>query len=130
MKQIVLACGSFYGALSVVLGALGAHALKKILTIEQLASFETGVKYQMYHAIVLLIIGFVFSFDTKLQQYMGWSFIIGVLLFSFSIYLLVLSSQMGVSMRFLGPITPFGGLLMIAGWVMLLIAVLKQLPQA
>lgn len=130
MKQIVLACGSFYGALSVVLGALGAHALKKILTIDQLTSFETGVKYQMYHAIVLLIIGFVFSFDTKLQQYMGWSFIIGVLLFSFSIYLLVLSSQMGVSMRFLGPVTPLGGLLMIAGWIMLLIAVLKQLPQA
>ncbi len=125
MKQIILISASIYGMLSVILGAMGAHAFKKILSQEQLQSFETGVKYQMYHAIVLLVIGFYFQFDTKLQHAMGWSFILGVLLFSFSIYLLSFSQNWGVDLKFLGPITPLGGILLIAGWVMLLLQVLK-----
>lgn len=126
MKQLVLIIGSLYGALSVILGAFGAHALKKVLTLQQLESFEVGVKYQMYHAIVLLIIGFYFSFDSKLQSSMGWSFIIGTFLFSGSIYLLSTASLYGSSMKFLGPVTPLGGLLMIIGWILLLVNVVKQ----
>ena len=126
MKQIVLIVASVYGALSVILGALGAHALKKVLTEAQLQSFEVGVKYQMYHAIVLLVLGFYLSFDTRLQQYMGWSFILGTFLFSFSIYFLSLQSVMGANLKFLGPITPLGGLLMIVGWCLLLVEVVRH----
>jgi len=126
MKQLVLIIGSLYGALSVILGAFGAHALKKVLPLPQLESFEVGVKYQMHHAILLLIIGFYFSFENKWQVIMGWSFIIGTFLFSVSIYLLSTASLYGGSLKFLGPVTPFGGLLMIIGWMLLLANVVKQ----
>ena len=116
-QQIVLIAGAIFGMLAVIFGAFGAHALKKILSDDQLKSFETGVKYQMYHAIVLLFVGSNFSSPNQL---MGWSFIIGILLFSFSIYGLILSDAKGKKMKFLGPITPLGGLLLIIGWVMLL----------
>jgi uncharacterized membrane protein YgdD (TMEM256/DUF423 family) len=125
MKQIVLISATIYGGLSVILGALGAHALKKVLSEAQLQSFEVGVKYQMYHAIVLLVLGFFLSFDTRLQTYMGWSFIGGTFLFSFSIYFLSLQSVLGANLKFLGPVTPLGGLLMIVGWCLLLIQVIR-----
>ncbi|MCD8435189.1 conserved membrane hypothetical protein [Tenacibaculum dicentrarchi] len=118
-QQIVLISGALFGGLSVIFGAFGAHALKKILSEEQLNSFETGVKYQMYHAIVLLFIGSYFSTPNAL---MSWAFIVGIILFSFSIYGLVLSDAKGKKMSFLGPITPIGGLLLVIGWIMLLIA--------
>ncbi|WP_373056026.1 DUF423 domain-containing protein [Zunongwangia sp. H14] len=118
MKEVVLTFGGVYGTLAVIFGAFGAHALKKQLNEEQLASFETGVKYQMYHAIILIISGIVFPFLTVGQQISGWCFIIGVLLFSFSIYGLVLTDAAGKKLKFLGPITPIGGLLLIIGWIM------------
>ncbi|MGB1042289.1 MAG: DUF423 domain-containing protein [Tenacibaculum sp.] len=117
-QQITLIFAAIFGMLAVILGAFGAHALNKKLTSEQLKSFETGVKYQMYHAIVLLFIGS--HFNTP-NQIMSWCFIIGIILFSFSIYGLVLSDANGKKMKFLGPITPLGGLLLIIGWLMLLI---------
>lgn len=117
-QQIVLATASIFGALSIILGAFGAHALKKKLTSEQLTSFETGVKYQMYHAIVLLLVGF--NFQSNLGN-TSLFFIIGTILFSFSIYGLVLSDAFGKKMKFLGPITPIGGLCLLIGWVLLLI---------
>ncbi|WP_282036564.1 DUF423 domain-containing protein [Saccharicrinis aurantiacus] len=125
MKQLVLSIASIYGALSIVLGAFGAHALKKVLTQAQLESFEVGVKYQMYHAIVLLVLGFFLNFQSKLQVSMGWFFIAGTFLFSFSIYLLSLSNLLGVNFKFLGPVTPLGGLCLIIGWVLLLIIFIK-----
>ena len=112
--------GSLYGFLAVIFGAFGAHALKKILTEDQLKSFETGVKYQMYHAILLLVLGFNFNLETPLQRYMVYCFILGVFLFSFSIYGLCLSAAKGRKMKFLGPVTPLGGLLLVCGWGMLL----------
>ncbi|CAL2085475.1 DUF423 domain-containing protein [Tenacibaculum sp. 190524A05c] len=114
-QQIVLATASIFGALSIVLGAFGAHALKKKLTSEQLASFETGVKYQMYHAIVLLVLGF--NFNSNFSN-AALFIIIGTILFSFSIYGLVLSDAFGKKMKFLGPITPIGGLCLLVGWVL------------
>ena len=126
MKKIVLLFGASYGLLSVILGAFGAHALKKILAPDVLRSFETGVKYQMYHALVLLIVGFYFSFSVKMETYMGIAFILGTFLFSFSIYLLALSSLWGYSMRFVGPVTPLGGLMLIIGWAFLFVLVCKN----
>ncbi|MBU2948063.1 DUF423 domain-containing protein [Zobellia uliginosa] len=119
--------GALYGLLAVVFGAFGAHALKKILSEEQLKSFETGVKYQMYHAILLLVIGFNFNMDVPFQQYMVYCFVIGTLLFSFSIYALVISSAKGKKLRFLGPITPVGGLLLVCGWALLLFSFVRNL---
>ena len=125
MPQFTLVFASLLGALAVIFGAFGAHALKKILNIEQLKSFETGVKYQMYHALVLLIVGFNFNLETTSEKYMVYCFIIGIILFSFSIYGLVISSALNKKLRFLGPITPIGGLLLVCGWVLLLYAIIN-----
>ena len=118
MKELVLIISGIYGTLAVIFGAFGAHGLKKILDPEQLKSFETGVKYQMYHALLLLMAGIIFPFLDFSQQLMAWSLIIGLFLFSFSIYALVLSSARGRKMKFLGPVTPLGGLLLVLGWIL------------
>ena len=119
MSQFTLQFASILGGIAVIFGAFGAHALKKILSEEQLKSFETGVKYQMYHAIILLIIGFNFSLEIPSEKYMVYSFMLGIILFSFSIYGLVISSAKNKKLRFLGPITPLGGLFLIIGWGLL-----------
>lgn len=125
MKQFTLLAGALYGALSVVLGAFGAHALKKVLDTNALASFETGVKYQMYHALVLLVIGYFFTFTTKIEYAAAWCFIAGTFLFSGSIYLLSMQSAWQANLKFLGPVTPLGGLLMIVGWVLLAVVAFR-----
>lgn len=117
-QHVILSTGALFGMLSVIFGAFGAHALKKTLSNEQLNSFEVGVKYQMYHAIVLLIVGFNYS---NIPASIYWCFTVGIILFSFSIYGLVLSDSKGKKLRFLGPITPIGGLLLVVGWFLLLI---------
>jgi uncharacterized membrane protein YgdD (TMEM256/DUF423 family) len=127
MNQFTLVFAAIFGMLAIILGAFGAHALKKILNDDQLKSFETGVKYQMYHAIVLLILGFQLEFTQPIENYMVYSFIGGILLFSFSIYGLVISSAKNKKMRFLGPITPLGGLLLTIGWGLFLYYVVTTL---
>ncbi|MCL6274492.1 DUF423 domain-containing protein [Muricauda sp. 2012CJ35-5] len=122
METILLAqfMGAFYGLLAIILGAFGAHALKKKLSPDLLQSFEVGVRYQMYHAIVLLVLAFNLNFDQKLDTYIVNCFVYGTLLFSFSIYGLCLSAAQGKKTRFLGPVTPIGGLLLTLGWALLL----------
>ena len=115
--EIVITTAATFGMLAVIFGAFGAHALKKILSDDQLKSFETGVKYQMYHAIVLLVLGLN---PTYITSGIYWCFTIGILLFSFSIYGLVISSAKGKKLKFLGPITPIGGLLFIVGWLLII----------
>ncbi len=118
METILLAqvMGGVYGLLAIIFGAFGAHALKKKLTLEQLHSSETGVKYQMYHAILLVVLSYNLGFDQPLDKYIINSFVFGTLLFSFSIYGLCLSAANGKKLRFLGPVTPIGGLLLVVGW--------------
>lgn len=118
MKELILTIGGVYGGLAVIFGAFAAHALKSKLTEEQLKSFETGVKYQMYHSLMLILIGFIFPFVENSEIIMGWSFILGTLLFSFSIYGLVLSSSAGKKIKVLGPVTPLGGLMLVVGWIL------------
>lgn len=120
-QNLILITGALYGMLSVILGAFGAHAFKKKLTEDQLKSYETGIKYQMYHAIVLLIIGINFEFASKAIY---WCFTLGVFLFSFSIYGLVLSDSQGKKLKFLGPITPIGGLFLIIGWILIIVNII------
>ncbi len=126
MKQLILIAASLYGTISVILGAFGAHAFKAILTPDKLASFDTGVRYQMYHAIVLLVIGLTLSFTSPLEKWAAISIIVGVFLFSFSIYFLAFSEYWNVNLKFLGPITPIGGMFMIAGWVLLVVFFIKN----
>ncbi|QXP56355.1 DUF423 domain-containing protein [Cellulophaga sp. HaHa_2_95] len=116
--------GALYGMLAVVFGAFGAHALKKIFSEEQLKSFETGVKYQMYHAIVLLVLGYNFDFSSGIERYIVYCFSIGTLLFSFSIYGLCISAAKNKKIKMLGPITPLGGLFLVIGWGLLLFSFL------
>lgn len=125
MSQIALIFGSLFGFLAIILGAFGAHLLKKKLTQDQLQSFETGVKYQMYHAIVLLFLGFQLDASATINAYIIYAFISGTILFSFSIYGLVISAANDKKFKFLGPITPIGGLLLSLGWGLLLLKFLN-----
>lgn len=126
MKQFVLITAGVYGILSVILGAFGAHAFKSILSAEKLVSFETGVRYQMYHAIVLLIVGLALSFTTSVEKWAAICLIVGVFFFSFSIYFLSFAEHWNINLRFLGPITPIGGCFLIAGWLLLIIFFIKN----
>lgn len=126
MKDFVLITAATYGAIAVILGAFGAHLLKKKFTPEQLASFETGVRYQTFHALLLLLIGFQLPFQSALENLMSGFFILGTFLFSFSIYGLCLSSLGEKKWSFLGPVTPLGGVFLITGWIMLLIFILQS----
>ena len=126
MKTFTLVIGAVYGLLSVILGAFGAHALKKVLSADKLASFETGVKYQMYSALFLLIIGYILKFETPSEKWISILMIAGTFIFSVSIYLLSFSEVSSVNFKFLGPITPIGGLLMIISWAMLIFYFLKN----
>jgi uncharacterized membrane protein YgdD (TMEM256/DUF423 family) len=111
-----LLIGSVFGFLGVAFGAFGAHALKDRLSSEMLAVFETGVRYQMYHAFAILIVAAAIAHlgDARLLVSAGWFFVAGVLLFSGSLYALALTGT-GI----LGIITPIGGLLFLIGWVCL-----------
>lgn len=113
-------------ASSIVLGAFGAHALKKVLTLEELSSFEVGIRYQMYHGLALLILGMQSKKIAKGYQRMVNVMIAGVVLFSFSIYLLSLDRLMGMEWKWLGPITPIGGALLITAWILFAVQLVKE----
>ncbi len=119
MVLIAQVVSAFLGFTAILFGAFGAHALKKSCSDDQLKSFETGVKYQMYHAIILLILAFNLNLTSSLEKYMIYCFSLGTFLFSFSIYALILSAVKGKKWRFLGPITPIGGLLLLVAWALL-----------
>jgi uncharacterized membrane protein YgdD (TMEM256/DUF423 family) len=126
MNRTITATGIGMIMLAIILGAFGAHALKEVLTPERLTSFETGVKYQMYHGLAFLIIGLLadrFSFSVKSFFTVA---LIGNVLFSGSIYLLAMQDVIGIKMSFLGPITPLGGGFLIIAWGMLLVKTLGK----
>lgn len=127
MERKIIATAAFLGLTAIILGAFGAHALKNYLTPEQLISFETGVKYQMYHALFLLFLGLSTVFLTdKTKKLMYWLVVLGVAFFSGSIYLLTTKNVTGIDFKFLGPITPIGGTLLITAWGILLVKVLNK----
>ena len=110
------AIGSVLGGLAVGLGAFGAHALKAKLSPEYLQVFETAVRYQMYHAVALLAVGFASTrIDNWVVKVSGFSFMLGTLLFSGSLYTLVLVDNA----KWAGPITPIGGVFLLLGWIFL-----------
>lgn len=124
-KKILIWAIAFI-SIAIILGAFGAHALKKVLTEERLLSFETGIRYQMYHGLALLAIAALsekWSFNFKAPIVL---LLIGTILFSCSIYGLAMQDVLGVSLKFLGPITPIGGSVLIVGWLVLGIRIAKS----
>lgn len=119
--NIFITTAAVFGALGIILGAFGAHALKKIFNDEQLKNFETGVKYQMYHALLLLIVGFNTTYFTNYLTTIYYFITFGIILFSFSIYGLCISSALNKKIKILGPITPIGGLLLLFAWVLIIL---------
>jgi uncharacterized membrane protein YgdD (TMEM256/DUF423 family) len=121
MDRKIIATAAFFGMTAVILGAFGAHKLKELLAPELLAAFETGVRYQMYHAIFLLFVGLAGGISDKTRKAVFWLTVIGIGCFSGSIYLLATGSMTGVNAKIIGPVTPVGGLLLIIAWFLLFI---------
>lgn len=128
MHKGFLQTAAILGALAVALGAFGAHGLKKIVPAETVTTFETGVRYQFYHVFALLAVAILFgSFPGRNLQYAGVCFIIGIILFSGSLYILTaLQATKTVGLRGIGAITPIGGVFFIIGWILLFLVVLKK----
>ena len=118
-----LSIAALLGLIAVVLGAFGAHKLKEILTPEALESFETAVRYQIFHVIVLLFVNTYQEFSGKQKQLISIFFFVGILFFSGSIYLMYLAGVPASSIWF---ITPLGGLLLIIGWALIFANFLKK----
>ncbi|WP_396148058.1 DUF423 domain-containing protein [Flavobacterium sp.] len=126
MEKKILLAACTLGFLAIIFGAFGAHALKKTLTVEQLNSFETGVKYQMYHALFLLFIGATQIITLKEKTIIFYLTLTGVFFFSGSIYVLTTNGLTGIKSKLIGPITPIGGLLLILSWGYLFYAILTK----
>ena len=120
IKIAILFCLS-----AVILGAFGAHALKEMLSESQLSSFQTGVRYQFFHGLTILILSFNMNYFTKRLSSIIKIMSAGIILFSFSIYLLNIQDLVGFSMSYLRPITPIGGLLLITSWIGLFFSIKK-----
>lgn len=123
-NRTALAWGAGFGMVAVILGALGAHALKASLEPDQLESFKTAVRYQAWHALALVALGAYGKIKFGKAVILCW--IAGIFLFSGSIYLLSTRELSGINFGFLGPVTPLGGLSLIAGWFLLLLAALSK----
>ncbi len=119
-KKLILV-GAIFGMIAIILGAFGAHALKNVLTLEQLNTFETGVKYQMYHALFLLFLSTTQKVSYKAKKIIFYLVSFGVLFFSGSIYLLATNSLTNFDFKIIGFITPIGGLLLIGAWFFVIV---------
>ena len=120
MILLVQFISGLLGFLAIAIGAFGAHRLRKRFDLQQQIQFDTGVKFQLFHAILLVVLGFNLGFTTPLESYMAYAFIFGTVLFSFSIYGLTWSSAKGKKAKWLIPLTPIGGLLLLIGWALLI----------
>jgi len=126
MNRKITATAAILGMIAIILGAFGAHTLKKVLTIEALGTFETGVKYQMYHALFLLFIGSATFLSDKTKKGIFILTVAGTALFSGSIYILATKSISGIDMKAFGIVTPIGGLLLISAWFWLFLSLIRK----
>ena len=130
MQKKILVIAGISGAMSVALGAMGAHALREIIPAQNLQTLETAVRYQFYHTLALLLVALLMEkLRSKFLDYAAILFVVGIFLFSFSLYFLALRPLMGYNneeMIGVGIITPFGGLSFILAWLMLSVSVIKS----
>ncbi|SFE43418.1 DUF423 domain-containing protein [Flavobacterium xueshanense] len=130
MKRKLIITAAILGMIAIILGAFGAHALKKALSIEQIVTFETGVRYQMYHALFLLFIGLLDNVTEKTKKTIFFLVVFGIILFSGSIYLLATNDLTAFDFKSIGFLTPIGGLLLIMAWGVLLASSLNKKAQS
>lgn len=116
MNKTILTTACILGLLAVAMGAFGAHGLQKLVEAKSVTSFETGVRYQMYHAFLLFVLGLLPGVSERIKRTVFYLVLAGVLLFSFSIYLLAINSLFMVDFKMIAFITPIGGALLIAAW--------------
>lgn len=116
MNKTICLSGILFGMLSVVIGAFGAHGLEKVLDAEALQTFETGVKYQMYHALLLILVAVIPKVSAMAKKTIFWLLLIGIIFFSFSIYFLATNDLTAFDFRAIGFVTPIGGSLLIGAW--------------
>lgn len=126
MDKKIISTGAIFGVIAIILGAFGAHALKKILSVEQLYTFETGVRYQMYHALFLIFIGTIKDVSQKAKKSIYYLVLLGVILFSGSIYLLATNNLTTFDFKRIGFVTPIGGALLILAWGVFLFQFVKK----
>ena len=126
MEKKIFLVASIFGLIAVVLGAFAAHGLRDALNTTSLESFQTGVRYQMYHAFFLFVVGLMPQLQPQQKKRLFWFLLLGVLLFSGSIFLLATNSLTPFDFAFLGPVTPIGGLLLICAWGLLGVYLLKR----
>jgi uncharacterized membrane protein YgdD (TMEM256/DUF423 family) len=126
MKKTILITACLFGMLAVMFGAFGAHGLKNLVDLDAVATFETGVRYQMYHAFFLFVLGLMPDTLLKSKRTIYLITVIGVLLFSFSIYVLALNNLFQFDFKIIGIVTPIGGVFLIAAWIILGYGILKS----
>ena len=126
MNNKIITIAAFFGMTAIILGAFGAHALKKVLNVDQLVTFETGVKFQMYHALFLLFVGLNTNLSEKIKKTILNLTTTGIIFFSGSIYLLATDSLNTLNFKVIGFITPIGGLLLIGSWGIVMWNFLKK----
>ena len=126
MNKKILTSAAIFGLLSVVFGAFGAHGLKSLISEGSLQTFETGVRYQMYHAFLLLFVGIASFISDKSKKIIFYLTLVGILFFSGSIYGLATNELTSFDFKSIALITPLGGLLLILSWVVLLVSVIKS----
>jgi uncharacterized membrane protein YgdD (TMEM256/DUF423 family) len=114
---------AFLGAITILLGAFGAHSLQEVLSVEELKSFKTGVRYQMYHVLVLLIVNLYSKFSSKSKRIISYLFFLGILFFSGSIYAITF----GIPVKYIWFITPLGGVFFMVGWIKMGLSFLKNI---
>lgn len=125
MNKTILITAAILGVLSIILGAFAAHGLKKVLTTEAIETFETGVKYQMYHALFLLFVGTTSYISLGTKKIILYLVVAGVICFSGSIYGLATNALSSFDFKKIALVTPLGGLLLVSSWVVLLIHLIK-----
>ncbi|WP_338407371.1 DUF423 domain-containing protein [uncultured Flavobacterium sp.] len=126
MDKKIIFTAAIFGMFAIILGAFGAHALKNVLSIEELSTFETGVKYQMYHALFLLFIGTINKLSQKTMKTIYYLVVFGIFSFSGSIYLLATNNITAFDFRIIGFATPIGGVLLILAWAVLLFNIVNK----
>ncbi|MBT9188214.1 DUF423 domain-containing protein [Zobellia russellii] len=116
MNKTICLTGIALGVTAVILGAFGAHGLEKLVDTNSIKTFETGIKYQMYHALLLLVLGSMKQLPEASKKLIFYFLLVGIICFSFSIYLLATNSLSSFDFKVIGLVTPLGGTLLIIGW--------------
>ena len=126
MNRTIFGTGILFGALAILLGAFAAHGLQSLVDDSAIQTFQTGVTYQMYHALFLLILGSIKQIPLKKKKLVFYLITIGVVMFSFSIYFLATNTLTSFDFKIIGFLTPIGGIFMVLGWILSGYTIFKQ----